>query len=328
MFETIRNAWKVADLKKKLIYTLIVVLLYRVGTALPIPYVSSAMLDTMTQLTSGSIFQYLNILSGNAFGQATLFALGIQPYITASIVLQLLCVAIPALERLSKQGEEGKKKINQYTRYATVILALITAFGYYKLLASQNIITKSGFFPGLVIIACYCAGSALVMWLAEKINENGIGNGISIILFANIVAGLPGSVQTFIALCSGNYPCRDGYVPFWAGIILTVVIIAVVIAMVAFIVWMTNSERRLPVQYAKKVVGRKMYGGQSSNLPIKVNMVGVMPIIFANSIITIPQTIAMFTGTSNKVWAFIVNLFSPTNIFYAVLTFVMIVAFA
>ncbi len=328
MFETIRNAWKVADLKKKLIYTMIVVLLYRVGTALPVPYVSSAMLDSMSQLTSGSIFQYLNILSGNAFGQATLFALGIQPYITASIVLQLLCVAIPALERLSKQGEEGKKKINQYTRYATVILALITAFGYYKLLESQSVITAPGPFAMIVIIACYCAGSALVMWLAEKINENGIGNGISIILFANIVAGLPGTVQTFIALCTGNYPFNDGYVPFWAGIIITVVAIAVIVAMVAFIVWMTNSERRLPVQYAKKVVGRKMYGGQSSNLPIKVNMVGVMPIIFANSIITIPQTIAMFTGTENKVWAFIVNMFSPANIFYAFLTFVLIIAFA
>ena len=329
MFETIRNAWKVADLKKKLIYTMIVVLLYRVGTALPIPYVSSAVLDSMSQLTSGSIFQYLNILSGNAFGQATLFALGIQPYITASIVLQLLCVAIPALERLSKQGEEGKKKINQLTRYTTVILALITAFGYYKLLQSQGMITESGFFAGLVIISCYCAGSALVMWLAEKINENGIGNGISIILFANIVAGLPGSVQTFIALCTGNYPFNDGYVPFWAGIIITVVAIAVVIALVAFIVWMTNSERRLPVQYAKKVVGRKMYGGQSSNLPIKVNMVGVMPIIFANSIITIPQTIAMFTGADGGVWGFIVNkMFSPASIFYAILTFILIVAFA
>lgn len=329
MFETIRNAWKVADLKKKLIYTMIVILLYRVGTALPVPYVSSAMLDSMSQVTSGSIFQYLNILSGNAFGQATLFALGIQPYITASIVLQLLCVAIPALERLSKQGEEGKKKINQYTRYATVILALITAFGYYKLLQSQQVITGSGFFPALVIISCYCAGSALVMWLAEKINENGIGNGISIILFANIVAGLPGTVQTFIALCTGNYPFNDGYIPFWAGIILTVVAIAVIVAMVAFIVWMTNSERRLPVQYAKKVVGRKMYGGQSSNLPIKVNMVGVMPIIFANSIITIPQTIAMFTGADGGIWGFIVNkMFSANSIFYAFVTFVLIVAFA
>ena len=330
MFETIRNAWKVADLKKKLIYTMIVVLLYRVGTALPVPYVSSAMLDAMTQLTSGSIFQYLNILSGNAFGQATLFALGIQPYITASIVLQLLCVAIPALERLSKQGEEGKKKINQYTRYATVILALITAFGYYKLLGSQGVISQTGFFPALVIIACYCAGSALVMWLAEKINENGIGNGISIILFANIVAGLPGSVQYFIALCTGNYTFGDGTLPIWAGIIITVAIVVVMIAMVAFIVWMTNSERRLPVQYAKKVVGRKMYGGQSSNLPIKVNMVGVMPIIFANSIITIPQTIAMFfPPKSTGLWNFVVNkMFSTTSIFYAALTFVMIIAFA
>lgn len=315
MFKTIRDAWKIADLKKKLIYTLIVVLLYRIGTALSVPYVSSAMLDSMATYTSGSIFQYLNILSGNAFGQATLFALGIQPYITASIVLQLLCVAIPYLERLSKQGDEGRKKINQYTRYTTVALALITAFGYYKLLSSQGIITKSGFFPGLVIITCYCAGSALVMWLAEKINENGIGNGISIILFANIVSGLPGTIQTFVALCTGEYPFNDGYIPFWAGIIITVVVIAVIIAMVAFIVWMTNSERRLPVQYAKKVVGRKMYGGQSSNLPIKVNMVGVMPIIFANSIITIPQTIAMFTGADGGVWGFIVNnLFSSSSL--------------
>lgn len=329
MFKTIRDAWKIADLKKKLIYTLIVVLLYRIGTALPVPYVSSAMLDSMATYTSGSIFQYLNILSGNAFGQATLFALGIQPYITASIVLQLLCVAIPYLERLSKQGDEGRKKINQYTRYTTVALALITAFGYYKLLSSQGIITKSGFFPGLVIITCYCAGSALVMWLAEKINENGIGNGISIILFANIVSGLPGTIQTFVALCTGEYLFNDGYIPFWAGIIITVVVIAVIIAMVAFIVWMTNSERRLPVQYAKKVVGRKMYGGQSSNLPIKVNMVGVMPIIFANSIITIPQTIAMFTGADGGVWGFIVNnLFSSASLFYAFLTFVLIVLFA
>ena len=329
MFKTIRDAWKIADLKKKLIYTLIVVLLYRIGTALSVPYVSSAMLDSMATYTSGSIFQYLNILSGNAFGQATLFALGIQPYITASIVLQLLCVAIPYLERLSKQGDEGRKKINQYTRYTTVALALITAFGYYKLLSSQGIITKSGFFPGLVIITCYCAGSALVMWLAEKINERGIGNGISIILFANIVSGLPGTIQTFVALCTGEYPFNDGYIPFWAGIIITVVVIAVIIAMVAFIVWMTNSERRLPVQYAKKVVGRKMYGGQSSNLPIKVNMVGVMPIIFANSIITIPQTIAMFTGADGGVWGFIVNnLFSSSSLFYAFLTFVLIVLFA
>ena len=329
MFKTIRDAWKIADLKKKLIYTLIVVLLCRIGTALPVPYVSSAMLDSMATYTSGSIFQYLNILSGNAFGQATLFALGIQPYITASIVLQLLCVAIPYLERLSKQGDEGRKKINQYTRYTTVALALITAFGYYKLLSSQGIITKPGFFPGLVIITCYCAGSALVMWLAEKINENGIGNGISIILFANIVSGLPGTIQTFVALCTGEYPFNDGYIPFWAGIIITVVVIAVIIAMVAFIVWMTNSERRLPVQYAKKVVGRKMYGGQSSNLPIKVNMVGVMPIIFANSIITIPQTIAMFTGADGGVWGFIVNnLFSSSSLFYAFLTFVLIVLFA
>ena len=335
MFETIRNAWKVADLKKKLIYTMIVVLLYRVGTAIPVPYLNKELLSTYMATTSGSIFQYLNILSGNAFSQATLFALGINPYITASIVLQLLCVAIPYLERLSKEGEEGRKKINQYTRYTTVALGLLTAFGYYRLLAANGVITESGWFPAVVIIACYCAGSALVMWLAEKINENGIGNGISIILFANIISRLPSMVEAIIRMVSGNYTYTKtdgstGTFTWWVGIIISVVAVVAAIAMVAFIVWMTNSERRLPVQYAKKVVGRKMYGGQSSNLPIKVNMVGVMPIIFANSIITIPQTIAMFAPPkSGGVWDFIVNhLFSSDSWFYSVLTLIMIVAFA
>ena len=335
MFETIRNAWKLADLKKKLIYTMIVVLLYRVGTALPMPFVSGELLSSFMTASTGSILDYLNILSGNAFSQATLFALGIQPYITASIVLQLLCVAIPYLERLQKQGEEGRKKLNQYTRYTTVALALLTAFGYYRLLSYNGIITKSGVFPAIVIIACYCAGSALVMWLAEKINENGIGNGISIILFANIISRLPSLLKKLIQLVSGKFvgtkvDNSTFNVTWWVGIIIAVLSVAVVIAMIAFIVWMTNSERRLPVQYAKKVVGRKMYGGQSSNLPIKVNMVGVMPIIFANTIITIPQTIAMFVPPkSGSVWDFIANkLFGQTSVFYAALTLIMIIAFA
>ena len=335
MFETIRNAWKLADLRKKLIYTMIVVLLYRVGTALPVPYLSSALLESMQTATNGSIFQYLNLLSGNAFSQATLFALGISPYITASIVLQLLCVAIKPLEELAKQGEEGKKKINQLTRYITVALALITAFGYYKLLDANGVLTSSGWFEAIVIISCYVAGSALVMWLAEKINENGIGNGISIILFANIISSLPGTIATFIEMVKGNWKYADAAgkahtMPMWVGIIVVVAAAVVAIAMVAFIVWMTNSERRLPVQYAKKVVGRKMYGGQSSNLPIKVNMVGVMPIIFANSIITIPQTIGMFiTPKQGGVWDWILtNIFSASSVVYAILTLVMIVAFA
>ena len=335
MFETIRNAWKLADLRRKLIYTMIIVLLYRVGTALPVPYLSSALLESLQTATNGSIFQYLNLLSGNAFAQATLFALGISPYITASIVLQLLCVAIKPLEELAKQGEEGKKKINQITRYITVALALITAFGYYKLLEANGVLIQNDWFAAVVIIACYVAGSALVMWLAEKINENGIGNGISIILFANIISSLPGALANLIEMVKGNYQYYGANnavktMPMWVGIIVTVATVIVAIAMVAFIVWMTNSERRLPVQYAKKVVGRKMYGGQSSNLPIKVNMVGVMPIIFANSIITIPQTIGMFvTPKAGGVWEWILkNIFSSASVVYAVLTLVMIVAFA
>ena len=335
MFETIKNAWKVADLKKKLLFTLFIIVLYRVGTAIPIPYVDSNMLSLYMSATGGSIFQYLNIITGNAFANATLFALGINPYITASIVMQLLCIAIPYLENLSKEGEEGKKKINQITRYVTVALGLITAFGYYQLLKANSVIVDTSVFAAFVIILSYCAGSSLVMWLAEKINEDGIGNGISMILFANIISRLPAGMGTLIALVTGkgSYLKDDGStgnIPLWAGIILAVVIVVFAIAMVAFIVWMTHSERRIPVQYAKKVVGRKVYGGQSSNLPIKVNMTGVMPIIFANSIITIPSTIAMFlpTPAEGSFWAGFLGLFASDSVFYAILTFVLIVAFA
>jgi preprotein translocase subunit SecY len=334
VFETIRNAWKVADLKKKLLFTIFIVVLYRLGAAIPIPYVDSTALSTSMLATGGSIFAYLNILTGSAFSQATLFALGINPYITSSIVMQLLCIAIPYLENLSKEGEEGKKKINTITRYVTVGLGLITAIGYYKLLDSYGLLIETGFFAGLVIVTCYCAGSALVMWLAEKINENGIGNGISMILFANIVSRLPSMAGTLLnyVMGKGTYTKLDGTVanvPVWAGIIITVFAIAIAIAMVGFIVWMTHSERRIPIQYAKRVVGRKMYGGQSSNLPIKVNMTGVMPIIFANSIVTIPSTIAMFVNPKEgSFWAGFFGLFATDSILYVILTFVLLIAFA
>ena len=334
MFETIRNAWKVADLKKKLLFTIFIVVLYRLGAAIPIPYVNSTALSTSMLATGGSIFAYLNILTGSAFSQATLFALGINPYITSSIVMQLLCIAIPYLENLSKEGEEGKKKINTITRYVTVGLGLITAIGYYKLLSSYGLLIENGFFAGLVIVTCYCAGSALVMWLAEKINESGIGNGISMILFANIVSRLPSMAGTLLdyVMGKGSYTKLDGTaatVPVWAGIIIAVLSLAVAVAMVGFIVWMTHSERRIPIQYAKRVVGRKMYGGQSSNLPIKVNMTGVMPIIFANSIVTIPSTIAMFVNPKEgSFWAGFFGLFATDSLLYLILTFVLLIAFA
>ena len=321
MFKTIANAWKTVDLRKKILFTVLIVLLYRVGTAIPVPFLNAQVLSSSLLSSQGSLFQYLNILSGGAMSQATLFALGVSPYITASIVIQLLPIAIPYLERISKEGEEGQKKLNQLTRIATVVLGLVTSFGYYKLLENNNAITNKGVFPAFVIILSYCAGSSLVMWLAEKINENGIGNGISIILFANIVSRLPSMIHNLWSayLTSGN-----------AGkIILGIGVIIVSLAATALIVFITDSERRLPIQYAKKVVGRKMYGGQSSTLPLKVNMTGVMPMIFANSIVSIPATIQMFVNPKQgSFWAGFFNLFGTDGWLYAVLTAILIVAFA
>ena len=321
MFKTIANAWKTVDLRKKILFTVLIVLLYRVGTAIPVPLLNAQVLSSSLLSSQGSLFQYLNILSGGAMSQATLFALGVSPYITASIVIQLLTIAIPYLERISKEGEEGQKKLNQLTRIATVVLGLVTSFGYYKLLENNNAITNKGVFPAFVIILSYCAGSSLVMWLAEKINENGIGNGISIILFANIVSRLPSMIHNLWSayLTSGN-----------AGkIILGIGVIIVSLAATALIVFITDSERRLPIQYAKKVVGRKMYGGQSSTLPLKVNMTGVMPMIFANSIVSIPATIQMFVNPKQgSFWAGFFNLFGTDGWLYAALTAILIVAFA
>ena len=329
MFKTLRNAWKIADLRQKILFSAFIILLYRIGVTIPVPFINTEVLTSYMSMTEGSMLQYLNILSGNAFSQATLFALGISPYITASIVIQLLAVAIPALERLSKDGEEGQKKLNQITRYVTVGLALLTSFGYYSMLNANGIIsgTDPSWFSAVVIIACYCAGSALVMWLAEKINDRGIGNGISLILFANIVSRGPS-----LLLNLWNYitkPTEYGFEQAWVGILVAVLAIIIGLAMVTFIVFMTDSERRIPIQYAKKTVGRKMYGGQSSNLPIKLNMTGVMPIIFANSIISIPATIAVFVPPKDGTfWKGFTDLFSSDHWFYAVLTFVLIIAFA
>lgn len=330
MFSTLKNAWKIPDLKKKLLFTLLIIVLYRLGCAIPIPYMNAATLESASVFSTG-IFQYLNILTGSAISQATLFALGINPYITASIVMQLLTIAIPYLENLAKEGEEGQKKINQYTRYVTVALGLVTAIGYYQLLKANNIILDTGVFPAIIIIACYCAGSALVMWLAEKINESGIGNGISMILFANIVSRLPSFGAAIIRLVTGQQTIGENAtkIPIWLGIIIVILAIALAIAMIGFIVWMTNSERRIPIQYAKKVVGRKMYGGQSSNLPLKVNMVGVMPIIFASSICSVIPTVGAFVNPAQGTfWYKFFEFFGTGSWFYAIMTFVLIIAFA
>ena len=324
MFQTIRNAWKITDLKQKILFSLFILLLYRIGAQIPVPFLDQAVVGSINQAAAG-ILQYLNILSGGAFANATLFALGISPYITASIVIQLLTVAIPPLERLAKEGEEGQKKLNQITRYVTVALALLTAIGYYFMLKGYSYLTDTGIFAAVVIVACYCAGSSLVMWLAEKINESGIGNGISLILFANIVSRGPAILSGLWSYASG----KVNGIAVWLGIIIAVLAVVIGIGMIALIVFITNSERRLPVQYAKKVVGRKMYGGQNSTLPIKLNNTGVMPIIFASSIVSIPATIGMFVNPKKgSFWAGFFDLFDSGSWLYAVLTFILIIAFA
>ena len=325
MFQTLKNAWKIADLKRKLLFTLLIVILYRLGAQIPVPYINAELLENSASYFVG-IFEYMNWLSGSALSQATLFALSVSPYITASIIVQLLCVAIPALEKLSKEGEAGKKKITAITRYVTVGLALITSFGYMKLLDSgmgsgqSFLVEDAGVFAKIVIVACYCAGASLIMWLAEKINEFGIGNGISMILFANIIAGVPTLVGSLWGMVTGAKYLA-------VGIILGVVSLAITLAVIVFIVLVNDSERRIPIQYAKKVVGRKMYGGANTNLPLKVNMSGVMPIIFASSIVSIPATIGAFFP--NAKWlSWLTDYLSYDSWVYIALYLILIVAFA
>ena len=319
MFQTMRNAWQIPELRKKLLFTLLILLLYRVGNVIPVPYIDTATLASyFDSVLSTTILGLYNAMSGSAFSQATVFALGIQPYINASIIIQLLTIAIPALERLAKEGgEEGKKKIAQITRMSTVGLGLLMGWAYYVMLTNYNasygltIITQEGFLPALVIILAFTAGSAMVMWLGEQITEFGIGNGISMILFANIISGIPAGVGTLFSMA-------------WWQIIIVLIGMA---ALILFIIFINDAERRIPVQYAKRVVGRKIYGGQNTNLPIKVAMSGVMPVIFAQSICSLPATICAFAGVGEGNWWYD-NLFSPNCWSYALFYFLMIFFFS
>ena len=311
MLTTIRSAWKVPELKKKILFTLFILLLFRVGSVVGVPYINVDILTSYfdSQL-SNTILGLYDMMSGSALSQASILALGIQPYINASIIIQLLTVAIPALERMAKEeGEEGKKKINNITRYSTVGLAAVLGFGYYTMLNSYGLIPEPGFWSALIAVMTFTAGSSFVMWMGEQITEHGIGNGISMILFANIVASLP---STFNALLSMG----------WWAIAMAVMLIALVL----FIIFINDAERRIPVQYAKRVVGRKVYGGQSTNLPIKVSMSGVLPVIFAQSICSIPATIATFTGNTDGWWY--KNVFSSTSVTYLVIYGLMIFFFS
>lgn len=335
MLKTLRNAWTIPELRRKILFTLFIVFLYRVGAAIPVPFIDYQSMQAAANLYSEGILSYLNILSGYAFSRATLLALSVTPYINASIIMQLLTIAIPALERMSKDGEAGRKKIEKITRYVTLVLAVITSYGYYAILDSDlggNVVPYSGgakVFAAIVIIACYTAGACLVMWLGERIDEQGIGNGISMILFANIVSGLPATFEQFYLNLTSEQTSgyfEGDYVPLWLQIVLWVAIILVLVGSIVFVTYMSDAERRIPVQYAKRTVGRKMYGGQSSNLPIKLNMSGVMPIIFASTIISLPITIMQFVGVSST--NFFYRIFATDSWVYMILLFVLIIAFA
>ena len=346
MFQTLKNAWKIPELKNKLLFTLLIIVLYRLGSAIPLPWVSSDTLQSWFSSQGGNALGWLNVLSGGALSRATLFALSVSPYITASIVVQLLTIAIPKFTDWSKEGESGQKKLSLVTRWLTVVLALVTAVGYTLYISNSGMVqtyknTWENVVVKIVLVACYCAGAALIMWLAERINEFGIGNGISIILFANIISRLPAMAESLwkrcftsdVVVANSTYKSvglgakLSGAPLYIVGSLLFLLFIAILLFFTVLVVWFSNSERRIPVQYAKRVVGRKMYGGQSSTLPIKLDMSGVMPIIFASSIVSIPSTIAGFGGT--RAWATWINDFlGYTSFPYIAIYLILIVAFA
>ena len=328
MFRTIRNAWAIPDLRKKILFTLLIVLVYRIGSLIPAPFLDMGALQSLMKGVddTGSMVAYLNTLSGGAFSNATLFAMGVTPYINSSIIMQLLCVAIPPLERLSREGEAGRKKIGKLTRYVTVILGLIQGTAYWFYLYRKNVTTyTSGFdlvYSAIIIVLVFTAGTALMMWMGEQINQYGIGNGISILLFTGIIARFPFTVNLLGEYWSQGLKGESQmlvFVPLWVVLFLFVIWV---------ITFMNDSERRIPIQYAKRVVGRKMYGGQSSYLPIKVALGGVMPIIFASSILSIPSTINLFWTPESQFWISFFNAFKTEGWLYMVLYFIFIIAFA
>ena len=318
---TLQGAWKAPELRKKILFTLFILLIYRFGNAVPVPYVDvEALSEYFNTVLSDTVLGLYNAMSGSAFSRATVFALSITPYINSSIIMQLLCIGIPALERMQKEGgEEGRKKIASITRYVTVALALLMGFSYYIMLRNYGMLTQRGFLTGLVIVLTFTAGSAFIMWLGEQITEFGIGNGISIILFASIISRIPSVVSSAITNMVGGS----------MNIVTVLVILVLALALVVLIVFINEAERRIPIQYAKQMRGRKMYGGQSTYLPIKVNMSGVMPIIFAQSIASLPATILTFVNTSNSgsVMKFFLKVTDTRGWVYAVVYFLLIIGF-
>ena len=326
MIQTIRKAWGVPELRKKIVFTLMILLVYRIGNAIPVPYVNTDVLSAYLQSMGTTILGLYDVMSGGAFSMATVFAMGIQPYINSSIIIQLLTVAIPALERMSREGgEEGKRKIKAITRYATVAIAVLQALGYYFLMRNNTtagfaILTDTGVWAALVIMVSFVAGSSFLMWLGEQCNEFGVGNGISMILFAGIISRVPAMVSSlYSSIVSGTM--------HWAW---TILIVVGILLLVVLIVFVSDAERRIPVQYAKRQVGRRMYGGQSSSLPMKVNMSGVLPIIFAQSIASLPATIAAFlpAPAEGTFWYALLQAIDTQSVLYMIVYFLMIIGFS
>ena len=319
MLETLRNAWKVKEIRNKILFTVFIILIFRVGSVIPVPYIDVAALKAANETgATNEFFSYLSILTGGGLEYGAIFAMSVTPYINSSIIIQLLCVAIPYLERLQKEGEEGQKKLAQITRYTTVLLALIQGTAYFFYLKNSNYLSVSGgavIFAAFVIVLAFAAGSALVMWLGVQIDVKGIGNGISILLFAGILSRGPQAFEYLIM----NWELHK---------VAVIGIVLLFLAVIVFVVWMTEAERRVPVQYAKRVVGNKMYGGQNTHIPIKVNMSGVMPIIFASSILMLPTMILSFMRNTESFWYKALSLFSVRGIFYAVVYFLLIIGFA
>ena len=329
MFNTLKNAWKIPDLRKKLLFTLLIIIAFRFGSVVPVPFLDASALSEIMASANETALGYVNMLTGGAFANATLFAMGITPYINSSIFIQLLTVAIPPLERMAKEGEEGRRKIAAITRYVTVALGLIQGTAYYFFLKNSGVtLYNEGFsavFSAVIIILAFTAGTALIMWMGEQINQKGVGNGISIILFAGIVARLPVTVGQVWSYFSAAMQSPESYSQYFVFAPLFVILF---LAVIWVIVFMNDSERRIPVQYAKKVVGRKVYGGQSTFLPIKVTMSGVMPVIFASAILSIPSTIRMFITNPSGFWEGFFNAFSTSGWLYSVLYLLLIIMFA
>ena len=329
MFNTLKNAWKIPDLRKKLLFTLLIIIAFRFGSVVPVPFLDASALSEIMASANETALGYVNMLTGGAFANATLFAMGITPYINSSIIIQLLTVAIPPLERMAKEGEEGRRKIAAITRYVTVAFGLIQGTAYYFFLKNSGVtLYNEGFsavFSAVIIILAFTAGTALIMWMGEQINQKGVGNGISIILFAGIVARLPVTVGQVWSYFSAAMQSPESYSQYFIFAPLFVILF---LAVIWVIVFMNDSERRIPVQYAKKVVGRKVYGGQSTFLPIKVTMSGVMPVIFASSILSIPSTIRMFITNPSGFWEGFFNAFSTSGWLYSVLYLLLIIMFA